>query len=298
MKTIHLYTLILFLWIGATASHAQRNSAYEAYINKYKQIAIDEMQRYKIPASITLSQGLLESGAGRSKLARESNNHFGIKCGRSWDGPSVLHDDDARNECFRAYRHPKESYEDHSKFLRTGARYAFLFNLKITDYKGWARGLKRAGYATDPTYAERLIHIIELYELYQYDGKGWEKIEKASTEIIHVHQPYLANDLVYIFAQPGDTFKSIGEEFDRSARQIRKYNDLPKDYVFKGGEIIYIQAKRSRATKEHIIHRVKADESMYSISQMYGIKLKSLYRLNKMSPDSPAPAVGQLLRLR
>lgn len=276
----------------------QRNQFYEEYIHKYKDIAIEEMRRYRIPASITLAQGLLESGAGRSQLAKQSNNHFGIKCGRSWDGPTVSHDDDARNECFRAYRHARESYEDHSKFLRTGPRYAFLFRLPLTDYKGWARGLKKAGYATDPSYAQRLINIIELYELYRFDGKGSRKVEEVRADLPNEHQPYLANDLVYVIAKSGDTFKSIGEEFDMSARKIRKYNDLPKDYRFVGGEIVYIEAKRSRATKDHILHVVREGESMYAISQMYGIKLKSLYRLNRMKPDAPAPQVGAILRLR
>lgn len=121
----------------------KRNARYIEYINKYSDLAVEQMKLHKIPASITLAQGLLESGAGYSQLARKSNNHFGIKCGSSWRGRTVRHDDDARNECFRAYSHPRDSYEDHSDFLRRGARYAFLFKLDITDYKGWARGLKK-----------------------------------------------------------------------------------------------------------------------------------------------------------
>ena len=161
--------LIFIAGLSVSVSAQRRNQAYEDYIKKYRGIAVEEMRKYHIPASITLAQGLLESGAGRSTLARKSNNHFGIKCGSSWDGRTVRHDDDRRNECFRAYRHAKESYEDHSKFLRTGARYAFLFRLKITDYKGWARGLKKAGYATDPSYANKLIGLIEEYELHRFD---------------------------------------------------------------------------------------------------------------------------------
>lgn len=160
----------------------RRNARYNEYIKQYAPLAVEQMQRHKIPASITLAQGLLESGAGYSELARKSNNHFGIKCGGNWRGRTVRHDDDARNECFRAYRNPKDSYEDHSDFLKRGARYAFLFKLKITDYKGWARGLKKAGYATDPSYANRLITIIEDYELYKYDSRGMSKRDVRSWE--------------------------------------------------------------------------------------------------------------------
>lgn len=273
----------------------RRNQAYEDYIKKYRKIAVEEMERYHIPASITLAQGLLESGAGRSTLARKSNNHFGIKCGSRWEGRTVRHDDDARNECFRAYKHPRDSYEDHSKFLRTGARYAFLFRLKITDYKGWARGLKKAGYATDPRYADRLIDIIELYELDKYDRKGGLK---WAEEFPDPHQPYLANELLYIVARRGDTFESLSKEMGISKKKIRKYNELPKDYKFQGGEIVYLEKKHSRATKDHICYTVRPGDSMYSISQKFGIRLSRLYKMNNMKPESPAPKVGEILRLR
>lgn len=295
MKKILTFLCLSLIGTGLLFSAPKRNKAYEDYIKKYRSIAVDEMKKYRIPASITLAQGLLESGAGRSQLARKSNNHFGIKCGSSWEGRTVRHDDDRRNECFRAYRHAKESYEDHSKFLRTGARYAFLFRLKITDYKGWARGLKKAGYATNPRYAEMLIDIIELYDLDQYDRKGG--LEWAE-EFPNPHQPYLANEKLYIIARKGDTFKSIGKEFDISSRKIRSYNELPKDYKFQGGEIIYLEEKAKRATKDHILYVVKAGDSMYSISQMFGIRLKYLYKMNDMKDDSPAPEVGDILRLR
>ncbi|WP_338158384.1 glucosaminidase domain-containing protein [uncultured Phocaeicola sp.] len=273
----------------------RRNQAYEDYIKKYRKIAVEEMERYHIPASITLAQGLLESGAGRSTLARKSNNHFGIKCGSRWEGRTVRHDDDARNECFRAYKHPRDSYEDHSKFLRTGARYAFLFRLKITDYKGWARGLKKAGYATDPRYADRLIDIIELYDLDKYDRKGGLK---WAEEFPDPHQPYLANELLYIVVRRGDTFESLSKEMGISKKKIRKYNELPKDYKFQGGEIVYLEKKRSRATKDHICYTVRPGDSMYSISQKFGVRLSRLYKMNNMKPESPAPKVGEILRLR
>lgn len=292
---IHSILLALCLLSGMTLGAQTRNRAYEEYIEKYREVAIEEMKRYHIPASITLAQGLLESGAGRSELARKSNNHFGIKCGSTWEGRTVRHNDDAPRECFRAYRHARESYRDHSKFLSTGARYAFLFRLKITDYKGWARGLKKAGYATDPRYAQRLIDIIELYDLDKYDRKDGLKWAKENP---NPHQPYLANELVYVIARKGDTFKSLGKELDISHRKLRKYNELPKDYELKGGEIIYIEEKKKRADKDHIVYVVRSGDSMYSISQKLGIRLKNLYKMNRMNPESPAPKVGDILRLR
>ena len=183
MKPIFRLTAIVALLLISVAVQAQRrNSRYNEYIKQYAPLAVEQMREHRIPASITLAQGLLESGAGQSTLARKSNNHFGIKCGSNWRGRSVRHDDDARNECFRAYRNPKDSYEDHSLFLKRGARYAFLFKLKITDYRGWARGLKKAGYATDPSYANRLITIIEDYDLYKYDTRGLSNREARNLE--------------------------------------------------------------------------------------------------------------------
>ena len=282
--------------LGILSLQAQtRNKQYEEYIKKYRDIAVEEMKKYHIPASITLAQGLLESGAGQSTLARKSNNHFGIKCGSDWKGKSVRHDDDERNECFRAYKHPKQSYEDHSKFLVSRPRYASLFKLKITDYKGWARGLKKAGYATNPRYAEQLIGIIELYDLDKYDKKGGLKWMKENP---NPHQPYIANGLVYIVVRSGDTWKSISKEFDISRKKLRKYNDLYKGYELKVGDILYLEKKNRRADKEHIVHVLRAGESMYSISQKYGIRLKRLYKLNKMSEDESTPEVGTILRLR
>ena len=286
--------LLCILWCLLVQSQV-RNKQYEAYIKKYRDIAVEEMRKYHIPASITLAQGLLESGAGQSTLARKSNNHFGIKCGSDWDGKSVRYDDDARNECFRAYKHPKQSYEDHSKFLASRSRYAFLFKLKITDYKGWAKGLKKAGYATDRRYAQRLIDIIELYDLHQYDTKKGMKWMKDNP---NPHQPYIANGLVYIVVRPGDTWKSISKEFDVSRKKLRKYNDLYKGYVLQPGDILYLEKKNRKADKEHVVHVLRAGESMYSISQKYGIRLKNLNKRNKMEPDSPAPEVGTILRLR
>ena len=289
-----IISLVLIL-ISFTLSAQTRNKQYEAYIKQYRDLAVEEMKKYHIPASITLAQGLLESGAGQSALARKSNNHFGIKCGGDWNGRTVSHNDDARGECFRAYKHPKQSYEDHSKFLASRSRYASLFKLKITDYKGWARGLKKAGYATNPRYADQLIGIIELYDLHKYDTKGGLKWMKENP---NPHQPYIANGLVYIVARTGDTWKSISKEFDISKRKLRKYNDLYKGYELQEGDILYLEKKNRKAPKNHIVHVLRAGESMYAISQKYGIRLKNLYKLNKMDAEDPMPKVGTILRLR
>ena len=294
--TMKKLKLFLILIISCLTLQAQtRNKQYENYIKKYRELAVEEMKKYHIPASITLAQGLLESGAGQSTLARKSNNHFGIKCGSDWRGKTVSHDDDARGECFRAYKHPKDSYEDHSKFLAGRSRYASLFKLKITDYKGWARGLKKAGYATNPRYADQLIGIIELYELHKYDEKNYLKWIKKNP---NPHQTYIANDLLYIVVRAGDSWKSISKEFDISQKKLRKYNDLYKGYALQVGDILYLEKKNRKADKEHIVHVLRAGESMYSISQKYGIRLKNLYKMNKMDADDPAPEVGTILRLR
>jgi LysM repeat protein len=296
------YTFIIFSFLFALLLlpshdvHAQkeRNAGFQAYIDKYSDVAVSQMKKYKIPASITLAQGLLESGAGRSELTRKSNNHFGIKCGSSWRGKTVRHDDDARNECFRVYKHANESYEDHSLFLSRGTRYAFLFKLTLTDYKGWARGLKKAGYATDPSYANRLITIIEDYELYKYDrkrGKG------SSAAPVLQRQVYLSNDLAYIIARDGDTFKSLAKETGIGWRKLIKYNDLHKEYTLADKDIIYLCRKNKKAAKTYTVHIIRDGDSMHSISQMYGVRLKNLYKMNRKDPDY-IPEVGQHLRLR
>lgn len=295
-------TLWVFLFVFAASMQAQRrNARYNEYIKQYAPLAVEQMKRHKIPASITLAQGLLESGAGHSELARKSNNHFGIKCGGGWRGRTVRHDDDARNECFRAYRNPMDSYEDHSLFLRRGARYAFLFNLKITDYRGWARGLKKAGYATDPSYANRLITIIEDYELYKYDKQGtvrnWEKQVKKKPWLARPHQVFIANDIAYVVARDGDTFQVLGKEFDISWKKLVKYNDLHKEYTLEEGDVIYLKGKKKKAAKPYTVYVVRDGDSMHSISQKYGIRLKNLYKMNRKEADY-VPEVGDRLRLR
>ena len=262
------------------------------------------MHRWKIPASITLAQGLFESGAGQSELARKGNNHFGIKC-NGWTGRTVYHDDDQRNECFRAYNSVFESYEDHSRFLVNGQRYRSLFDLKTTDYKGWARGLKAAGYATNPQYADKLIEIIQLYKLYEYDkAKTADRFMVQHTKDHSVggqglHPIKIFNKNYYLVARRGDTFKSIGEEIDISYKKIAKYNERDKNDRLTEGEVIWLKKKQKKAPKDYKgrLHYVRAGESMYSIAQSYGIRLKSLYKLNHMSPDDDIH-IGQGLKLR
>lgn len=290
---------------AASASYAQMkwNSAYQEYIDQYKDIAIEQMMKYRIPASITLAQGVFESGAGRSELTRKGNNHFGIKC-HGWTGRTTYHDDDAKGECFRAYKNAYESYEDHSKFLANGKRYRSLFSLSVTDYKGWAHGLKAAGYATNPKYAQKLIDIIQLYKLDRYDrAKDYDKFfarhSRDHAKNNNLHPIHNFNDNYYIKVRPGDTFKSLGEEMNISWKRLAKFNERDKDDRLEEGEIIYLRKKAKRAPKSYKDrrHYVRAGESMYSISQLYGIRLKSLYKMNKLSPDYQLK-IGDSLRLR
>ena len=297
MKKIRTFLLFLVLFGLLGPVYGQRkNSLYLKYIEQYAGMAVEQMRENRIPASITLAQGLLESGAGQSQLARKSNNHFGIKCG-NWRGRSVRHDDDAKDECFRAYRHARESYEDHSVFLKSNARYAFLFKLDLTDYKAWARGLKKAGYATDPSYANRLIQIIEDYELYKYDSA---KGRKKKTEVLYAkpHQVYISNDLLYVSARRGDTFEMLGKEFDIRPGKLVKYNDLFEAYTLAEGDIVYLQKKNKKASKKYNVCVVGDGDSMHGIAQRYGIRLKNLYKLNDKDPDDYVPEVGDRIWLR
>ena len=292
MKRYLLIQLALLISVAVSAQ-AKWNSRYQAYIDQYKDLAIAEMLKYNIPASITLAQGLLESGAGTSELTRNSNNHFGIKC-HNWSGATTRHDDDERQECFRAYRDAYESYEDHSRFLVSQPRYRKLFKLDVTDYKGWAKGLKSCGYATNPAYAKQLIGIIELYQLHRYDkAKKYDKFMvdrsavKDAAQGANLHPIYIYNKNYYVKARKGDTFKSISKEVGISYKKLAKYNERDKDDKLVEGEIIYLKKKQKKAPKQYknYIHVVKAGESMYTIAQQYGIRLKNLYKINKLSPN-------------
>lgn len=304
MKRYFVLSIITFLCVSLNAQ-LKWNSRYQAYIDQYKDLAIAEMLKYNIPASITLAQGLLESGAGMSELARNGNNHFGIKC-HDWTGARTYHDDDANNECFRAYRDVYESYEDHSRFLARQPRYRSLFRLKRTDYKGWAKGLKKCGYATSPIYAKQLIGIIELYKLHKYDkAKKYDKfmVERSSVKdvapSINLHPIHIYNKNYYLNVRQGDTFRSIAREVGISYKKLAKYNERDKNDRLIPGEIIYLKKKQKKADKayKNRPHRVKAGESMYSIAQYYGIRLESLYKMNDLSPDYSIQ-VGDLLRVR
>ncbi|MBQ0085327.1 MAG: glucosaminidase domain-containing protein [Prevotella sp.] len=285
-RIIFLFSFVCMVCL--TNSISAQYKPYQDYIAKYSKVAIQQMKKYHIPASITMAQAVLESGAGRSRLARVANNHFGIKCGGDWQGRQSYHDDDLPNECFRYYDDPLESYEDHSLFLTGKRRYASLFNLKITDYRGWAHGLKKAGYATNPSYAHSLIKLIEDYELWKldngdYDDPALKKFFSSGSN----RQIFFNNKNYYIKVRANDTFKSLSKEFDISARKLAKYNERNKHDVLVPGEILYLKKKQKKAEKKYkkIPHIVQAGESMYSIAQRYGIRLKSLYKLNKLSPD-------------
>ena len=280
------------------------NQTYQQYIDQYKDVAIEQMKHYGIPASITLAQGIFESGAGQSELAVRANNHFGIKC-NGWTGRKSYHDDDERGECFRAYDNAYESFEDHSKFLSSRQRYSSLFKLKKDDYKGWARGLKAAGYATNPQYADRLIEIIQLYKLYEYDkAKGYDKFLSEHTKDNSLngqplHSIKVFNKNYYLIARRGDTFKSIADEIGISYRKIAKYNERDKRDQLEEGEIIWLKKKQTKAPKDYKgrLHYVRNGESMYSIAQKYGIRLKNLYKMNHLTPDYQI-RIGDALRLR
>ena len=291
------------------------------------------MKEHGIPASITLAQGILESGAGRSRLATEANNHFGIKCHSDWKGATIHHDDDALQECFRKYSHAKQSYEDHSLFLTTRGRYSFLFDLNKTDYKAWAYGLKKAGYATDPKYPERLIKLIEDYELYAYDlpaskqkkkhiainketsdSKTEEKItieavtDEKGTRIFYsdnmigqitpftTHEVKKINGVRYVVAKENDSYENIADEFGLKAKELYTINDANQNDDLEAGEIVFIRKKKARSSSV-TFHVVKPDETMREIAQKYGIRLKTLYKRNDMR-EGVRPMIGQRLNLK
>lgn len=316
-----VWTLILVLLTGTLLANDTRLTRSE-YIDMWKDVAIENMVNHRIPASITLAQGILESGDGNSELARKSNNHFGIKCHSDWTGKRVYHDDDAKGECFRKYNDARQSFEDHSMFLKKN-RYAGLFELEITDYKGWARGLKKAGYATNPKYADRLIGLIEANKLTQYDemalammGSGeatatatgkknnsdrararrdkndrLPDIQLSNQRSVSVSD----NRIKFILGKEGDTIEQLAEELGMMRWQIRKYNDFSRSHRIRSGERIYLQPKRARAKQAQ--HVMLEGESIWDVSQTYGVKIKKIYQRNDLEPGSNPPA-GTRLRLR
>ncbi len=307
MKQLILFSIIQLFFISSSFSKAfAPEMTAEEYIEKYKNDAITEMLTYKIPASITLAQGMFESRLGNSPLAKEANNHFGIKCHSSWTGETYIQDDDSKNECFRKYSTALESYSDHSRFIKNGSRYHFLFELKTTDYKGWAKGLKQAGYATDPNYSQRLISLIERYELYKYDKydnfaqstspkESILKEQKKEVTKTTTREILRFRSINYIVIKPGDTFYKIAQETDKDLWQLYKYNDLTETAVLQAGQTLYLQPKRNKA--KEAFHIVKKGDTMKSISQKYGIKLKVLYKKNNIKLGEE-PAVGEKLNMR
>jgi LysM repeat protein len=323
MKSIIATIISLSLTLALCA--ADKRISRNEYIDQWKDAAIYEMVVHNIPASITLAQGILESGDGNSRLAKEANNHFGIKCHSDWTGESIRENDDKKNECFRKYDDAAASFADHSDFLLKN-RYAPLFELRITDYKGWAKGLKKCGYATNPKYATRLIDIIEANGLDKYDDEGMRMIKNGAIPVplaeatkptrkerknkssneqnetlpgveVNFSRATLTseNNVMYVQAKNGDTFNTIAEDLDLMPWQIKKYNDFEDSSKIVEGEIIYVKPKRNRAKQE--THVLKDGETMHDVSQKYGIKLAALYKKNNLSPGNQ-PEAGTKLSLQ
>jgi hypothetical protein len=319
--------ILLCALVGVVSVAAKERQTREEYVEKYKAIAIAHMERYGIPASITMAQGILESDSGNSYLSRTSNNHFGIKCKKSWTGERVYHDDDAKGECFRAYPSVEASYQDHADFLDQSPRYDSLFVYASDDYRSWARGLKACGYATAPDYAERLVKIIESMKLYLLDKENGNKIYSAAKTAVENAEAwwesniatsdeqinpnafrvtvnshkgygvYRSNHTFYVVAKEGDTFESVGAIFDISPKMLRKFNDVAKDAKLSKGDIVYIERKKTQWLGNVMQHKVLRDENLYSLSQSYGIRLKSLKKLNRMREGEDVKK-GDIIRLK
>ena len=265
-----IFNLLLFVLSTQIIFAQNKNTTYIEYINKYQDIAIKQQKLHGIPASIILAQGLLESGAGKSTLATKANNHFGIKC-HEWTGDAIYHNDDKDNECFRKYKEVSDSFEDHSQFLANRSRYQSLFLLKPTDYVAWAHGLKAAGYATDPAYAQKLINLIEIYDLHEYDKKKRHERKKLkdakktkSKSLVSEQNKtdkgriiYKSNYIKIVIAQDGDTYVSLAEELNMSVKKLRRYNEVGEDKELKAGDIIYLSKKKKQAAYSNQIHVVR-----------------------------------------
>lgn len=323
--TVFKNTMRLLLLAAAAATlaagplHAQSRTSRqtrEEYVDRYKSIAVKHMERYGIPASIIMAQGILESDCGNSWLSKSSNNHFGIKCKTGWKGRKVYHDDDAKGECFRAYPTVEDSYRDHAEFLDAQPRYDSLFAYSSTDYRSWARGLKAAGYATAPDYAQRLIRIIEESKLYLLDRADGERLyasyrssggdpeewfsgqsSYAGADLtavdpdnhrvtINAHEGYgvyVTNGVHYVLAKENDTYRAIGRKFRVSAGNLRKFNDVKeKSARPMPGEVVYIERKRKRWEGNARHHVCRAGETAYSVAQAYGIRLRSIEKMNRL----------------
>lgn len=326
MKITRYTKLILLYFTFLTAISAYGKSDQEKYISQYAELAVKEMYRSGVPASITLAQGLLESGNGKSVLAVKGNNHFGIKCHKGWTGKSMRHDDDKKNECFRVYDSPEESFRDHSDFLRYRDRYSFLFDFRITDYKSWAHGLKKAGYATDPSYPQKLIRIIEEYDLHKYDRKSSRNhSEESSDEVIQQELPkspsqieqdvpleenmreqfsfslsrpvYTRNRVPFVYAEEGDTYEILASLYGLFPREILKFNDVRNPDDLKPGDVVYLRTKKNKSAKGLDKHVMEEGETLAEISQRYAVKLSRIYKLNGFD-QSYVPSEGEIIKLR
>ncbi len=309
------------------------NGPQEDYITRYSGIAVAEMYRSGIPASITLAQGLLESGAGRSALASEGNNHFGIKCHNKWKGKTMRADDDAPNECFRAYSSAEASFRDHSDFLRFNDRYKFLFDYEITDYKAWAYGLKKAGYATDPSYPVKLIRYIEDYGLDRYDSMTVEEVYSGGAkEIVALDDPesypseipesplkmeeatvwrpdpseslsfslsrtlYAKNGVPFLYSVEGETYATIASGRKLFLKELLRFNDLKAEEALLPGTVVYLGAKKKMAVKGLDKYIVGADgERLRDIAQRFALRQKDLMKMNGLSADEPLHEGDELL---
>jgi LysM repeat protein len=315
--------LLICLSIGAAVNAVAQNISTTQYIDTYKNIAMEEMRRSGVPAAIKLAQGILETQSGNGWLVLNSNNHFGIKCKNNWTGPSVNYDDDARQECFRKYGSPAESWKDHSEFLRNNPRYKFLFDLNPEDYKAWAYGLKTAGYATDRNYPQRLIQIIENYQLQQYnaiamgkqpipaspslagDPASYEPVQSPGRDN-HVITPQPAakkypvgtefriNNRKVIFAKEGTALIQIASQYDIRLSSLLKYNDLAEDQPLEKDMLIFLQSKSKRGQNDY--HIVMPGESLHDIAQAEGVQLRWLRKRNKLD-EGDQPAAGERVAL-
>lgn len=322
MNRLILLTCTWMMCITLCAQH--KNPQYVAYIQQYRDMAIEQQIKHQVPAAITMAQGLLESAAGQSELATQANNHFGIKCANDWVGKTYTHDDEKSNECFRQYASVEDSYEDHSLFLLR-KRYESLFALPKADYKAWAHGLSACGYATDPKYPEKLIRIIEQYDLQALtldtilvkagivseSDTTWHTIplqdnilqqqeSRSINEVIHVstkHEKGRTNGIRYVIASEGDTYQSLAIALNMYERTLRKYNDALDTRELVAGQKVYIYAKKKKASRKHPYHNFRTGEDAWGIAQKYGITLKSLYKMNGI-PYGTTLKTNQRLRLR
>jgi len=307
--------IALFLLLGIVCLVAKDDTPQERYVKKYAEMAVKEMIRSGVPASITLAQGMLESGNGQSRLAVQGNNHFGIKCHKGWEGKTLHHDDDAPGECFRVYESVADSYKDHSDFLRYRDRYKFLFDLDRTDYKGWAYGLKKAGYATDPGYPAKLIKYIEEYDLARYDVL--EKTEEVEVPLPphRIEAPVLAmaneefnfpltrelysiNGVPFVYALEGETYKSIAKYYHLFHKEILSFNDLKKDQALLPGTVVYLSFKKNHSPAGLDKYIVAEDgEDFHAICQRFALKEKSVLKLNGLK-KVPQLREGDEIKLR